>query len=124
MIFTCLVFLYSIYIILFPNKDHWSLSFLQIKGYHDYYYHYVLAYVIVNFIISYFAEKVIVSCLKGIYKRSKMKKLRKKIKKDEKEYNLKMIQTVKNFVKEQNQKEKIRNKHKNSTDDDELRNKK
>lgn len=53
-----------------------------------------------------------------------MKKLRKKIKKDEKEYNLKMIQTVKNFVKEQNQKEKIRNKHKNSTDDDELRNKK
>lgn len=64
------------------------------------------------------AEKVIVSCLKGIYKRSKMKRLKKKIMKAESTFNLNMIQTVKNFVKEQNKKDKKGNKQEKNIDEE------
>ena len=66
----------------------------------DFYKYYIIAIIVLNLAIAYFTEAVIVPFFKKKWNDRQLRKMAKKISKAESEYNLNMINEVKNFAKE------------------------
>lgn len=88
-----------------PFVDYYLLNSKQ-KNHHSYpFKYYIMAIIIINSIVSFFIEKFVVTKLNKLWKRFRMKKIRKKLEQDkDKEADLNLINNVKNFIREQKKK--------------------
>ena len=122
LIYTILLYIYSEYIVF--KVDYFTRFFFYVSAYPDdpfvdyyllnnkqknhHYYpfkYFIMAIIIINSIVSFFIEKFVVTKFNKLWKRFRMKKLRKKLEEDkDKEADLNMINNVKNFIREQKKK--------------------
>ena len=125
LIFSIIGFIYSEYIVFYV--DYFSRNFIYISAYPDdpfvnYYLlnskqknhhsvafkYYIMVIIVINFIISFFIEKVVVPKCNKWWKRYKMKKIRRRLEEDyEKEADLNLINNVKNYILQQKTIKKI-----------------
>ena len=122
LIFSIIGFIYAEYIVFYV--DYFSRRWIYITAYPDDpflsgnfyeleekalnsmksipFKYWVMILIVANFIMCLFIEKVIVPKCNKVWKRHRMKKLRQKLELDyDKEANLKLINNVKNYIKEQ-----------------------
>ena len=124
LIFSIIGFIYSEYIVFYV--DYFSRNFIYISAYPDdpfvdYYLlnnkqknhhsiafkYYIMVIIVINFIISFFVEKVIVPKCNKCWKRYRMKKIKKRLEEDhEKEADLNLINNVKNYIRQQKKSKK------------------
>ena len=124
LIFSILGFIYSEYIVFYV--DYFTRTFYYSPAYPDdpfvHYYllnnkqknhhsfpfkYYIMVIIVINFIISFFIEKVIVPKCYKLWKRYQMKKIRQKLEIDkDKEADLNLINNVKNYIREQKKSKK------------------
>ncbi len=123
-IFSILLFIYSEYIVFYVDK----FSYNQIEiipfpddsfyyeeehtepKYHIQFKYYIMIIIILNFVISFLVEKILLSKLNKYWNNKRMNSLKKKVENDiENEADLNMINSVQNYVKEQKLMKKIKN---------------
>ena len=99
-IFIMLTITLSLYIVV--NNDWITNEYLYLIPFDgdDFYKYYIIAIIVLNLAIAYFTEAVIVPFFKKKWNDRQLRKMAKKISKAESEYNLNMINEVKNFAKE------------------------
>ena len=103
-IFIMLTITLSLYIVV--NNDWITNEYLYLIPFDgdDFYKYYIIAIIVLNLAIAYFTEAVIVPFFKKKWNDRQLRKMAKKISKAESEYNLNMINEVKNFAKEREKK--------------------
>ena len=90
----------------YENYGVYELDEEQKKSLHSIPFKYfIMVLIVINFVVCLFLEKVIVPKCNKIWRKYKMNKLRRQLELDtDKKSDLKLINTVKNYIREQNKK--------------------
>lgn len=102
--FIMITFAYSIYFLFYIDPfSSGRLKLIEFDG-DEFFKYYIISAIVLNLIVAYFTEKVIVPFFKKVWNSLKMRKMQNKISQAEREYNLNMIVSVKNYIKSQKKK--------------------